>query len=196
MPTHRVSLGIRSLNPTRNIAGEAADTHLNSVRRLIINSLPRFHLHLRFTTPARRWTILEDKRITTRLSHCLKPAQKVVCSICLLRLYGQGSLLKMGAFTDPLPELFNANGSFAPRSFRTLDSPNSQQPLSLHTSPQPRGGVGRASVATGYLQAGPSPPGAGTLKRVRSREDSVAYDHNPSGDDYDQQREDSNRTKS
>lgn len=102
----------------------------------------------------------------------------------------------MGAFIDPSLKVAEANRHPSHRSFRSLDSPNSQQPLSLHTSPQPRNGIGRASGATGYLQAGPSPPGAGSLKRVRSREDTFAYDLSPSGDDYDQQREDNNRTKS
>lgn len=116
--------------------------------------------------------------------------------MCSVHLYGQGSILKMGAFSNPLLEVSNTNRHSTRRSFRSIDSPNTQQPLSLHTSPQLRGGIGRPSGATGYLQAGPSPPAAGTLKRARSREDTFAYDQNPSGDDYDQQREDSNRTKS
>lgn len=91
----------------------------------------------------------------------------------------------------------NAYRDHPHRSFRSLDSPNNQQSLPLHSSPlRPGGGVGKTHDTTGYLQAGPSPPAAGSLKRIRSQEDSFAYDPTPSGDDCDQPKEDGNRTKS
>ena len=121
--------------------------------------------------------------------------QKIVRSTCSgPAQYTQGSLLKMGA---SILLVLGVSNDCSYRSFRSLDSPNSQQSLPLHTSPlRPGGGVGRAHDATGYLQAGPSPPAAGGLKRVRSQEDSFAYDPTPSGDDCDQPKEDGNRTKS
>ena len=81
------------------------------------------------------------------------------------------------------------------RSFRSLDSPDTRQSLPLHTL-QPKNGASGTPDATGYLSAGPNSSAASSLKRVRSREDSYVYDTNPSGDDYDQHKEDNNRTKS
>lgn len=100
----------------------------------------------------------------------------------------------MGGSADYLPGISDVYRHSMHRSFRSLDSPNNLQPLPLHTSQ--RNGVRGTSDASGYLQAGPSSSTAGSLKRVRSREDLFAYDTNPSGDDYDQHKEDNNRAKS
>ena len=198
MTTHRASLGIHLRSQTRNIVGEAAGFSLNSVQRSVTRLSHKYRLHLLCTTQARRWNIPWDKPIATRFSRCLMSVQKVVRSTCLDAVrYTQGSLLKMGAFIDLILGVSNVYRESLHRSFRSLDSPSSQQSLPLHASPlRPGGGAGRTPDATGYLQAGPSPPAAGSLKRIRSQEDSFAYDPTPSGDDCDQPKEDGNRTKS
>lgn len=77
-------------------------------------------------------------------------------------------------------------------SFPSLDSPSTQQSLPLHASPAPPRN-GKTRDKNGY---GQSPPTANSLKRVRSQEDPFAYDPAPSGDDFDQPKEDINRAKS
>lgn len=124
-------------------------------------------------------------------------AQKAVRSACLeVALYIQESLLKMGASIDLELGVSDVHRDSSHRSFRSIDSPSSQQPLPLHTSPLQQSRIGRVRDATAYLRAGPSPPATGGLKRSLSREDSFAYDPAPSGDDGDQPKEDNNRTKS
>lgn len=56
--------------------------------------------------------------------------------------------------------------------------------------------MGNTHDGTGYLKAGPGTPATSRLKRARSQEETFAYDRNPSGDDYDQPKEDINRVKS
>ena len=196
--TRRASLKIHLRSQTKNIVGEAVAFHPNSVRRSVTSLSHKYCPRLPCTTQARRQTILGGKRIATRFSRCLMSVQKVLRSTCLdAAQYTQGSLLKMGASINLVLGVSNVYRDCSHRSFRSLDSPNSQQSLPLHTSPlRPGGGVGRTHDATGYLRAGPSPPAAGGMKRVRSQEDSFAYDLTPSGDDCDQPKEDGNRTKS
>lgn len=104
----------------------------------------------------------------------------------------------MGAFVGPVPaSLSNAIQRSSYRSFRSLDSSDTQQSMQLLTSPlPPRNGVVKKHSATGVLQNGLNSSATGSLKRVRSQEDSFAYDQIPSGDDFDQPKEDTNRAKS
>lgn len=102
----------------------------------------------------------------------------------------------MGAPVDFLLLLTNDAQPTSHRSFRSLDSPNNRQSLPLHNSSLPPvNGVGRTHDTAGYLKDGPRHPASVSLKRVRSQEDSFAYDPTPSGDDGDQPKEDTSRAK-
>ena len=133
--------------------------------------------------------------------HQVLPLSDVSSESSALDLFGgspmQSRVPSQDGCVDRVFRVSIAHPNSPHRSFRSIDSPNSQQPMPLHTSPlRPRSGVGRTYDGSGYLQAGPSPPAAGSLKRVRSQEDSFAYDPTHSGDDYDQPKEDNIRTKS
>ena len=99
--THRASLRIHSLSPTRDIAGTAAP-HPDA-RHSVTRLLPRYNLRLRCITPTSRWTILGANHTATKFFRYLTPAQRVVArSTCFVALYSQGSLLKMGTSVDLL----------------------------------------------------------------------------------------------
>ena len=54
MATHRASLGIRLRSQTRNIVGEAAAFHLNSIQRSVTRLSRKYHPRPPCTTQARR----------------------------------------------------------------------------------------------------------------------------------------------
>lgn len=198
MPTHRASLGNHSHRPTKNIVEGIAVSHPSNVQHLVAKLSRNSHLRPPCTTHLRRWIIPEGRRIDTKLSHYLMPVQKAArstCSVAVLCI--QGFLPKTGASVRlVLGVSCFSYRNWLHRSFHSHDSP-SQKPLHLHISPpQSRSSVGNTHDGTGYLKAGPSTPSTSRLKRARSQEESFAYDHNPSGDDYDQHKEDANRVKS